>query len=94
MRDGYMSYQYETEKPKLLTDQGQRTFLAFRDNCHKLLNAAGAVRMEEAINIRGSNDIWLLLACADRPVELGEIREISEAGCFGQHRVFVRARVP
>jgi len=81
-------YKYEELKAKLFTDEGQRTFLAMRDRAKLLLKEAGAMTMEAAIRA-GSGDSWLLLACVDRMVELGEIREIPQIGVCGQHRIFV-----
>jgi len=88
-----MNYNYEAQKPDLLTDVGQRMFLKFRDNVNEILKIAGAVRMAEAMNCRGvSGDSWFLLACMDRMVELGEVRELTSGDCAGQHRVFISAR--
>jgi hypothetical protein len=81
-------YDYETEKPKLLTDDGQRLLFAVRDNVQKLLMPSGAVRATEAWGTV-SGDSWLLLACLDRLVELGEIREVTSSRVAGQDRVFV-----
>ncbi len=86
-----MAYNYQVERTVLFTEQGQITFLRVRDNVHKLLEVAGAVRMQEAYRGVGGGDSWMLLACVDRLVELGEIVEISKPGCVGQHRVFVKA---
>lgn len=86
-------YKYEELKPQLFTEEGQVKFLGIRDNVNKLLNTAGAVRLQEAI--RGaSGDSWLMLACVDRLVELGEIKEVTEnLNVAGQHRVFVSNKV-
>ena len=84
-------YHYETEKPSLFTEDGQVMFLKVRDQVHRLLAQAGAVRAQEAWrNVCG--DCWMMLACLDRLVELQEIRELSDAKAPGQHRVFVAAR--
>jgi hypothetical protein len=56
----------------------------------KTLSAAGAIRMEEAIAVAGGGS-WTMLACIDRMVELGEIREIKQADVFCQHRVFIES---
>lgn len=85
-------YKYSEAKPRLFTEDGQKMFLAIRDNVHRLLKLAGAVRMEEAMCGGGSS--WDMLACVDRLVELGEIREITNGDVAGQHRVFVSARSP
>jgi hypothetical protein len=86
-------YTYETEKVNIFTESGQRKFLAIRDNIQKLLQKAGAVRMQEAMAGAGG-DSWESMACVDRLVELGEIRELKYGDCAGQHRVFVSASKP
>lgn len=83
------TYEYEDIKPGLFTDGGQRMFLKVRDFVHKTLKVAGAVRMSEVMDSAGGGDSWLMLACVDRLVELGEIREIVQQGVPSQHRVFV-----
>ncbi len=86
-------YKYETEKPFVLTDEGQRAFLKIRDHVHACLKTAGAVHMGEAMSPpggSGAGDSWAQMACVDRLVELGEIREINYGECAGQHRIFVK----
>ena len=87
-----MSYNYTTERPYVFTDEGQRTFLKVRDNVKKLLAESGTVRMDAAM--RGiTGDTWETMACVDRMVELGEIREVPQpAGTFAQYRIFVSYR--
>ena len=81
-------YDYEVEKSRVFTEEGQVTFLAIRDNVKKLLKQSGAVRMSEAVKGIGG-DSWTLLACVERLVELGELEEITPEGEITQHRVFV-----
>ena len=81
-------YVYENLRPKIFTEEGQVMFLGIRDNVKKLLKQAGAVRMQEAMNSQ-TGDTWLKLACVDRLVELGEIREVVQPEAFEQHRIFV-----
>ena len=91
-------YSYQQVKPRLLSDEGQRLFLKCRDRVQGLLKTSGAIRMQEAIQTL-SGDSWTMLACLDRMVELGEIREIREREVLvpyndviegpAQHRVFV-----
>lgn len=81
-------YNYQTEKPKIFTEDGQERFLKIRDNVQRLLKQSGAVMMEKAISAV-TGDSWLPMACVDRLVELKEIREITKEGVAGQHRVFV-----
>ncbi len=81
-------YQYPTEKPKLFTEEGQVAFLKVRDHTHRLIAKAGAVQMDKAISV-ATGDSWLLLACVDRMVELGELVEWTSQGEVSvQHRVF------
>lgn len=87
-----MSYSYEEQKPKIFTEDGQRMFLKIRDKTHALIKQAGAVRLQEAISDSGGGESWDMLACIDRLVELGEIREVRQERCAGQHRVFVSAK--
>ena len=82
-------YRYVDYKPQILTDEGQRVFLAIRDRVHVLIAAdTGAFTMEKATEAGSSSDPWLKLACVDRLVELGEIRELTSGDTPGQHRVF------
>lgn len=82
-----MSYNYEDEKSKIFTEQGQIMFLQIRDKIQQLLKVAGAVRMNEAIS-GSTGSSWTMLACVDRLVELKEIHEVTN-NVAGQHRVFV-----
>lgn len=89
-----MSYTYATERPKLFTEEGQMLFLAIRDRTHELLKQSGAVRLQEAaLNAGQTGGTWQMIACMDRMVELGELREIEQQGVAGQHRVFVKGRL-
>lgn len=86
-----MSYNYFDERDGLFSDVGQRLFLTVRDRVCELLARAGAVSMIAAISgFSGSS--WAAMACVDRLVELGEIREVTPEGVAGQDRVFVSAK--
>lgn len=89
-----MSYVYAKEKEKLYTDEGQRMFLRVRDRAKELLEQAGAVSCDKLLEAAGTGDSWMMLACVDRLVELGELHEVTGhlAGLAGQGRVYVRAR--
>ena len=86
-----MSYDYAVERPKLFTEEGQVLFLAIRDQAKKLVEYAGAVRSDKLLTA-GCGDCWEKLACMDRLVELGELREITGPDVVGQRRVFVAGR--
>lgn len=62
-------------------------FLKIRDKANVLLPKSGAVRMQELIAGTGG-DSWMMLACVDRLVELGELREVQQPNCAGQYRIF------
>lgn len=85
-------YKYEEIKPCLFTDEGQRKFLKIRDHVHATLAKSGAITMGKALIAGG--DTWEQLACVDRMVELGEIREVVQRcdDVPDQYRVFVPAR--
>ena len=82
-----MSYDYKAERPYIFTEEGSVQFLRIRDNVHQLLNMAGAVRMDRAISGEVGST-WEMLACVDRLVELGEIKELTKSDCAGQYRIF------
>jgi hypothetical protein len=83
-------YDYQTERTVIFSDQGQRMFLNIRDHAEKLLNTSGAARLENIIAGAGGGDSWAMLACVDRLVELGELREIPQGKVSAQARIFVR----
>lgn len=83
-----MPYEYQSERPNIFTEEGQRLFLKVRDKTQSLLRQAGAARSQEML-AGCCGDGWTMLACIDRLVELGEIREVTDGRVAGQHRVFV-----
>lgn len=84
-----MPYKYEEVKPQLFTEEGQSSFLKIRDRANELLDISGSFIAGKVL----IGDSWFALACLDRMIELGEIREVPQhTGLFAQHRVFVRAR--
>lgn len=85
-------YRYETERHAIFTEDGQRMFLEIRDRVKRLLKEAGAVSMEAAIS-GSTGSSWQMLACVDRLVELGELREVTDPNTVaGQYRIFVAKR--
>ena len=83
-----MVYKYEEEKKELFTDEGQRRFLKVRDGVKGLLKKTGAFQMIFAIRFDSSS--WFSLACIDRMVEIGELKEVGNIS-FTNHKVFVEA---
>ena len=85
-----MKYSYATEKPKLLTDEGQRLVIDTHDTVLGLLKRAGAVRMGA---VMPSTEPWRALAVIDRLVEIGDLVEITQSVSPAQQdRIFVKAR--
>lgn len=84
-----MSYSYKTERENIFTEEGQKMFLKIRDKSKALLGYSGAFSMEKVIQGCVGNS-WHMLACVDRLVELGEIKEITGQEVSGQNRIFVR----
>jgi hypothetical protein len=83
-----MAYSYQEQRSRLFTDDGQRMFLRIRDEAQRLLKLSGAVTCEKLMV--GSGDSWVMLACIDRLVELGELRRVTTVGsCATQREVFV-----
>jgi hypothetical protein len=80
-----MSYKYETERGAIFTENGQKDFLQIRDKASKLLDSSGAFKSDNVL----TGDCWFALACLDRLVELGELKEVTSGG-RGQDRVFIR----
>lgn len=81
-------YRYQTERSFVFTEEGQVAFLAIRDRANELVAASGAATM--GCLMSGAGDSWNRMACVDRLVELGELREIPQEDCAGQHRIFVK----
>lgn len=84
-------YDYLKEREKIFTEDGQEMFLKIRDNTKKLLDTAGAASLGKMINCC-TGDVWVMIACVDRMIELGEIKEITNAhAVWAQNRVFVKS---
>jgi hypothetical protein len=84
-------YKYEELKKEIFTEDGQVMFLKIRDNANRLLKQSEAFSMNAVIKAV-SGDTWKMMACVDRLIELGEIKEITEPNkVAGQNRIFVSA---
>jgi len=81
-------YDYKKMKKEVFKEKNQKIFLSIRDRASRLLEKAGAVTMGALMKETGDN--WIQIACVDRLVELGELREISQNDIAGQDRIFVR----
>ena len=80
-------YNYQTERLKLFTENGVEMVLKIKKNIQNMVVVSGAVDFCHAT--KGvTGDSWTQLAALDYLVEKGEIREVTNAGTIGQHRVF------
>lgn len=89
-----LSYNYTTQRDRLFTEEGQRLFEAYRKRVNKVLDEdgfymSGRVGLPPGI---GAADGWDLIACDDRLVELGEVRELTGPEVWAQHRTFARVK--
>lgn len=84
-------YNYETEKPWLFTDEGQRALLKVRDAAFELIEQAGAARFDKIFQriVGGVGDSWREIALLDRLVEIGDLRLLSLPAAT-QYRIYVR----
>ena len=83
-------YDYKIQRKELFTEHGQEMFIKIRDKAKALLDVAGAFRMDAVMKTSG--DTWTMLACVDRMIEIGELKEVTKAGSVaGQHRIFTAA---
>lgn len=82
-----LCYSYETMRPQLFNDEGQRLFLKVRDHVGVVVKRTGAIRLREAIaGLQGEE--WERIACVDRMVEIGELVEIAPGRFSGDRRIF------
>lgn len=82
-------YKYQELRETIFTEKGQERFLAIRDHVNMVIKTSGAITMGAAMNVV-VGDSWENMACVDRMVELGELREIPQDKCTGQGRVFIK----
>jgi hypothetical protein len=82
-----MPYKYEDVKPEIFKPENQKTFLKVRDDVNRLIDLAGAVRLDK---VMPGGDTWTSMAYVDRLVELGEIKEVPQPKVWGQNRIFIR----
>lgn len=87
-----MSYNYLDQHKVVFTEEGQRLFLKIRDRAKELIDIAGCAMRGNIIS-ECTGDIWDMLACVDRLVELGELQEVRQDHTSpAQHRIFVGSR--
>lgn len=85
-----MSYDYQSERKNVFTEQGVKKLLLLRDNAKRLLSESGAATAEK-IMAGALGDSWETLACLDYLVELGELQVASDT-CMRQHWIYRSTR--
>lgn len=73
-----MSYDYQIERPKLFSDQGQKQILDGIDLARECLETSGAAIVDKLLIPAG--DSWRQLAIVDRLVELGYLTYVFTEG--------------
>lgn len=81
-----MSYNYQTHRVYLFTEEGQVFFLKVRDAVKRLIEQAGAFRFDK-ISLNCGYSSWDLIAAVDRLVELGELEELPRPS-WQQYKVY------
>lgn len=82
-------YDYAKLRAFVFTEKGQESLLRVRQEARKLLNLAGACQAGRLLRVL-TGDTWESMACVDRLVELGVLREVHSD--IWQNRVFVAGR--
>lgn len=83
-----MSYSYATQRPFVFTEDGQVMFLSIRDKARKLMVDSACAMLGKIISGQ-TGEVWNMMACVDRLVELNELKEIpNPISSAGQHRIF------
>lgn len=74
-----MSYNYETEKANLFTEEGFNILLAVRDETKLLLAKSGACTVDRAIS-KATGSSWTMLAAIDFLIQKGELERVNVIG--------------
>jgi hypothetical protein len=85
-------YNYDQERSRIFTEDGQALFLKMYDRAKQLISVAGAARLAEIMS-KATGDSFLILACMDRMVEMGVLKEATDPKTvWGQDRIFTLPR--
>ena len=86
-----MSYDYNKQKHEVFKEENQKLFLGIRDAIQAKLKVSGAVTQTSAVCLPdgiGAASSFVMLACVDRLVELGELRKVENR----RNPIYVSAR--
>ena len=82
-------YKYEDEKKYVFTNPGHFILGKIQVRALEMIQHAGVCRLQNLIDNITCSD-WEAMACVDRLVELGILREIAYEYPSGQNRLFVK----
>lgn len=88
-----MTYAYETEKPWLFTDDGQRALFAMLDHARALGLKSGAVSGFALMRGARVGDTFKALALVDRLVETGVLKAVG-LGWRSDDRIYIVKEPP
>lgn len=89
-----MSYDYQSQRPYVFTEEGQVQLLAVIKKARDCIEVAGAVRCDKLTGIARCADSWKQMALVDRLVELKMLRQVRDPDKFTQHQIYVEGSVP
>lgn len=83
-------YDYQVERPKLFTEEGQEAVIKARDHALEILEESGVITMIKAMSAYNLGDAWCNMAVVDRLVEMGDLVEVDHGNgeCPAQYRIF------
>lgn len=81
-----MAHEYSEHRDRVFTEEGHKLLLQIRDRAFKLIRESGAATLGRLV-AESSGDSWLMLACVDRLVELGDLKCVYK-GNAGQYSVY------
>jgi hypothetical protein len=91
-----MTYDYQTERPKLFTKNGLLLYTAIRDQARRFLDICGAADLDHLIHLPetiGAADTYQMTACVDFLCEMGDLKEVQHPDPISpQDRVFIAGR--
>lgn len=81
-------YNYEEMKSEVFKEENQEMFLKILENSKTLIEQAGVATLGKIIS-KVCGDSFVMLACVDRLVEIGKLKEVKQAVAVqAQNRIF------
>lgn len=80
-------YNYNEQKPFLFTEEGNKMYTKILIKVLNALQSTQLILMADILNNLNS-DLWSMMACVDRLIELNLIVEITGSDVAGQNRIF------